>query len=151
MVQASVRWISLAKPQLLTHYFLFPVAVVRLALRPFTFSNGVTVPAGALIALPSAAVHMDGEIFPNAEKFDGFRYAKLRERDGDAAVGHQATSTSAEHLNFGYGRHAWYVCFFAWSCRYVGPIAITHILYQPWSILRGQRGQGLTCTHPCNV
>ncbi len=78
---ASVRWITLAEPHLLMHYFLFPVSLTRLALRPFTFSNGVTVPAGTLIAVPSAAVHTDGEIFPNPEEFDGFRFAKLRERE----------------------------------------------------------------------
>ncbi|KAI9441481.1 cytochrome P450 [Lactarius indigo] len=89
------------------------LAVVRLSLRPFTFSNGVTVPAGTLIAVPAVAVHMDKEIYPNPEEFDGFRYSKLRERDGDAAIGHQATSTSAEYLNFGYGRHACPGRFFA--------------------------------------
>ncbi|KAH9067779.1 cytochrome P450 [Lactarius vividus] len=89
------------------------LAVSRLALRPFTFSNGVTVPAGTIIAIPSAAVHMDGKIYPNPEEFDGLRYAKLRERDGGAATGHQATSTSAEYLTFGYGRHACPGRFFA--------------------------------------
>jgi hypothetical protein len=31
----------------------FPVSMTRLALRPFTFSNGVTVPAGTLISIPA--------------------------------------------------------------------------------------------------
>src|ERR1700735_1332875 len=83
----------------------------RLALRSFTFSNGVTVPAGTLIVVPGA-VHKDGESYPNPEEFDGFRFAKLRERDGDAVAGHQALSTSTDHLTFGYGRHAWCVFVF---------------------------------------
>ena len=83
------------------------MGVSRLALRPFTFSNGVTVPAGTLVAAPSSAIHTDGEIYPNPETFNGFRFAKLREDDGAPAVGQQATSTSAEYLPFGYGRHAW--------------------------------------------
>ena len=103
----SVRWVPLAEHQLLMYCSLFSVSLKRLALRPFTFSNGVTVPAGTLVAIPSAAVHTDGEIYPNPEEFDGFRFAKLREQDIDAVAGHQATSTSAEHLTFGYGRHAW--------------------------------------------
>ena len=86
-------------------YFPFPVGLSRLALRPFTFSNGVTVPAGTVIAAPVGAIHMDGDIYPNPEVFDGFRFAKLRE--GDGVSGLQATSTSAEYLTFGYGRHAW--------------------------------------------
>ena len=79
----------------------------RLALRPFTFSNGVTVPAGTLIAVPDGIINRDGEIYPNPEEFDGFRFSKLRERDGDAVTRHQAHSTSADHLTFGYGRHSW--------------------------------------------
>jgi cytochrome P450 len=83
------------------------VGVTRLALRPFTFSNGVTVPAGTTIAAPAIAIHTDGDIYPNPETFDGFRFAKLREHDGVPVIGQQATSTSAEYLPFGYGRHAW--------------------------------------------
>ncbi|KAI9465137.1 cytochrome P450 [Lactarius psammicola] len=85
----------------------------RLALRPFTFSNGVTVPAGTIITVPIIVIHADGENFPNPDEFDGFRFAKLRERDGDAMTRHQATSTSAECLTFGYGRHACPGRFFA--------------------------------------
>jgi cytochrome P450 len=83
----------------------------RLVLRPFTFSNGVTVPPGTMIAAPTDPIHKDGDIYPNPEEFDGFRFAKLRERDGNA--GCQATSTSAEHLQFGFGRHACPGRFFA--------------------------------------
>ncbi len=87
--------------------FPFPVTMVRLAMRPFTFSNGVTVPAGTVVAVPIGAINQDGEMFPNPEEFDGFRFAKLRERDGPAVAKHQALSPSIENLNFGYGRHAW--------------------------------------------
>ena len=48
---------------------------------------------------------MDGEIYPNPKKFDGFRCVNLREHDG--VSGQQLASTSAEYLAFGYGRHAW--------------------------------------------
>ena len=84
------------------------MGVTRLAVRPFTFSNGVTIPAGTFVSLPIHAVHGDGEIYPDAHVFDGFRYSKLREQEGDGAVAkHLAVSTSAEHLAFGIGRHAW--------------------------------------------
>ena len=86
---------------------LCPVGLGRLPLRPFTFSNGVTVPAGTLVAAPLIAIHTDGENYPNPDKFDGFRFAKLREHDGAAVSGQQSTSTSTEFLTFGYGRHAW--------------------------------------------
>jgi len=82
------------------------VGMTRLALRPFTFSNGVTIPAGTLVAVPRSAIHMDGEIYSNPEQFDGFRFSKLREGD-IAKTSHQAVTTSPEFLAFGFGRHAW--------------------------------------------
>jgi len=86
----------------------------RLALRPFTFSNGVTVPAGTLVAVPASAAHKDERIFPNPEEFDGFRFAKLRESEGDTAIGrYQTVSVSSEQLAFGLGKHTCPGRFFA--------------------------------------
>ncbi|KAI0245478.1 cytochrome P450 [Lactifluus subvellereus] len=90
------------------------VTMQRLALRPFTFSNGLTIPAGTLVALPAGAIHTDGEIYPNPEEFDGFRFSKLREMEGDAMLtSHRAVSISPEQLAFGLGRHACPGRFFA--------------------------------------
>ena len=84
------------------------VVLVRLALRPFTFSNGITVPAGAVVAAPLSAIHTDGKVYPSSGEFDGFRFAKLRERDGgDMANRHQMGTTCTTHVAFGHGRHAW--------------------------------------------
>lgn len=77
----------------------------RLALRPFTFSNGVTVPAGTTVVAPLSAVHTDGGLYPNPEGFDGFRFARLRECDGGSR--HLAGTTSTAHMPFGHGRRAW--------------------------------------------
>jgi cytochrome P450 len=80
----------------------------HLAVRPFTFSNGVTIPAGTLVAAPMSAIHMDEEVYSNAQNFDGFRFSKLSGLDGDATeTKYQAVTTSSEYLSFGYGRHAW--------------------------------------------
>ncbi|KAI0287733.1 cytochrome P450 [Russula brevipes] len=80
--------------------------VNRLVLRPFTFSNRVTIPAGTLIGLPVSAAHRDDRTFPNPNEFDGFRFSKLRESEGDTVTGrYQASSTSSGHLSFGLGRH----------------------------------------------
>ncbi|KAF8459906.1 cytochrome P450 [Russula ochroleuca] len=80
----------------------------RLALAPFTFSNGVTIPAGTLFGLPVHSVHTDDELYPDAQEFDGFRFLKLREKEGDdvLAARHQTVTTSAELLGFGLGRHS---------------------------------------------
>ena len=112
------------------HHFLFLVTVNRIALHPFTFSNGVTVPAGTLIAAPSGAIHKDGEIYSNPEEFDGFRFVKLRELNEDAGARHQAFSTSTDHLTFGYGRHTWY----AFCCVFV----LTHSSHLSHSISPGR-------------
>ena len=82
--------------------------MTRLALRPFTFSNGVTVPAGTHVSIPVNATHRDERIYPNPEEFDGFRFSKLRKSEGDMTSRHQTVSLSNEHLAFGLGRHAWF-------------------------------------------
>jgi Cytochrome P450 len=56
-------------PSLRLHV-LFKVGLKRLALRPFTFSNGVTITAGTLLSLPFHFVHADEEIYPDAQEFD---------------------------------------------------------------------------------
>ena len=87
---------------------MLPVVMTRLALRPFTFSNGVTIPAGTLVSVPNSAIHKDERNYPNPDKFDGFRFSKLRESGGDTATSRYLTvSTSTEHLAFGLGRHTW--------------------------------------------
>jgi cytochrome P450 len=88
---------------------LLQVVTTRLVLRPFTFSNGVTVPAGALVSVPSRAAHNDEGIYPNPDVFDGFRFAKICEGEaGDTTTSrNRAVATSNEHMPFGVGRHAW--------------------------------------------
>ncbi|KAF8467587.1 cytochrome P450, partial [Russula ochroleuca] len=90
-------------------------SVTRLALRPFTFSSGVTVPAGTLISVPASATHTDERIYPNPNEFDGFRFARLRESVvGDTMTSrYQSVSVSSEHLAFGLGRFSCPGRFFA--------------------------------------
>jgi len=68
----------------------------------------MTIPAGTLVALPKRALHTDGDIYSNPDEFDGLRFSKIREQEGDVMVAtHQTVSTSSEHLAFGLGRHQW--------------------------------------------
>jgi Cytochrome P450 len=72
------------------------------------FSNGVTIPPGTLVAFPHSAVHSSGEIYANPEEFDGLRFSKLRDKEGDVlSTAHRAVTTSSEMMAFGFGRHAW--------------------------------------------
>ena len=69
----------------------------------------MTIPAGTLVTFPTSATQTDEGIYPNADKFDGFRFAKLRETESDSMASmHQAVSASGENLVFGLGRHTWY-------------------------------------------
>ena len=51
---------------------------------------------------------MDETVYEDAEKFDGFRFSKMREREGENAK-HYSVNTGMEFLTFGHGKHAWYV------------------------------------------
>jgi cytochrome P450 len=77
-------------------------------MRPYTFSDGVTVPKGVIIAAPELEIHMDENIYENPRDFNGYRFSKMGEQDGESAK-FQASNTSPEYLPFGHGHHAWYV------------------------------------------
>ena len=84
---------------------LIVVVMLRHVIRPYTFSNGVTLPEGATVTAPIGAIHMDDGIYPNAETFDGFRFSRMREQAESARL--HAANTSSEFLYFSHGRHAW--------------------------------------------
>jgi cytochrome P450 len=86
---------------------LIVVANRRKVVKPFTFSDGRKVTPGETLAAPANAIHLDDQIYENAESFDGFRFSKLRKQDESAK--HLSVSISPDYLAFGYGRHPWYV------------------------------------------
>ncbi|PRP84416.1 hypothetical protein PROFUN_08096 [Planoprotostelium fungivorum] len=77
-----------------------------------TFSDGTHVPHGHHIGVASAAIHMDPEIYENPEEFKPFRFADLRDEEGEGAK-HQMVATSTEYFPFGHGKHACPGRFFA--------------------------------------
>lgn len=87
---------------------LLVVLSTRYVLRDHTFSNGICVPAGTYISVPSHAIGHDGEIYPDADVFDPWRFLNLREGKGEDTK-HQFASTSLDYVLFGHGRHAWCV------------------------------------------
>ncbi|KAB5549553.1 ent-kaurene oxidase [Coniochaeta sp. 2T2.1] len=85
----------------------------RKVLRPFTLSNGETVPPNVTIEVPLHAIYNDPTIFPDPERFDGLRFYRAREEQG-AKLHNQFVSVHHEtSLSFGYGRHACPGRFFA--------------------------------------
>jgi cytochrome P450 len=87
--------------------FLISVGGGRKTMKPYTFSDGVTIPKGNLIEAPTAPIHRDESIYENANVFDGFRFRNLRERQGENFK-HYTWSTGIDFLHFGHGHHAWY-------------------------------------------
>ncbi|KAN0116359.1 cytochrome P450 monooxygenase [Russula decolorans] len=78
----------------------------RLVLRPFTFSNGVTVPAGAIVSIPASSIHTEERIYSNPTVFDGFRFEKLRKNEQDTTTNrYQSVAMSNDYLPFGVGRY----------------------------------------------
>lgn len=76
------------------------VTVNRKILSPVTLSNGVTLPVGTSIAASAACVNTDPTLFENPEEFDGFRFSKLREKEGNEAK-YQFATIGSDALNFG--------------------------------------------------
>ena len=100
---------SLSPPTLhLIHLFsrVRVVSVTRLALKDVTFSDGTFVPAGTLLSAASWATHHDDAVYPDAHVFDPFRFARMREVQGEGTK-HQFVNTSPDYISFGHGRHAW--------------------------------------------
>lgn len=88
------------------------LTMIRKTMKDFTFSDGTTIPAGSTLAVPFNAVHTDPDTYADPETFDGFRFEKLREQDGENNK-YQVVSLSADYVLFGYGRHACPGRFFA--------------------------------------
>lgn len=82
--------------------------MARRVQKDFTFSNGLRIPAGNWIFAPNSPVLRDPDNYPEPDKFDGFRFSRLREEEGQSNS-HTLVSSSMKNLQFGDGRHGWYV------------------------------------------
>jgi hypothetical protein len=64
-----------------------------------------------MVGAPVGAIIMDDSIYPKAQEFDGFRFWRLREQEGED-VKFLASDANPDYLHFGTGSHAWYLkCF----------------------------------------
>lgn len=71
-----------------------------------TLSNGLRIPKGARIVLPTGAINMDREFFEDPQTFDGFRYYRIRTANKEARNTSQMVTVGKKDLTWGYGKHA---------------------------------------------
>ncbi|KAF9237102.1 cytochrome P450 [Melanogaster broomeanus] len=88
------------------------LGMTRKAMKDFMFSDGTVIPKGTIVAIASRSTQFDDKIYENADMFDPFRFANMRDEDGEG-VKHQFVSTGPEYLPFGHGKHACPGRFFA--------------------------------------
>ncbi|KAK1217072.1 hypothetical protein PQX77_020283 [Marasmius sp. AFHP31] len=91
---------------------ILPFGVERKVLKDFTFSDGTLVPAGTTVGVPVRALQRDEAYFLNGDKFNGFRFADMRDEEGES-IKHQMVTPTADFFLFGHGRHACPGRFFA--------------------------------------
>ncbi|KAK7457240.1 hypothetical protein VKT23_010540 [Stygiomarasmius scandens] len=88
------------------------IGVFRKTMSDFTFSDGTTVPSGTIVAAATWPILRDDKIYPNGAEFKPFRFAEMREEDGESTK-HHFTTVNSEWMFFGQGRHACPGRFFA--------------------------------------
>lgn len=98
----------------------------RLSLETVVLQDGLIIPKGTPIMV-SGCHMMDASVWPDGENFDGYRFYKLREKEGSTGsqASHNFTSTSPDHFSFGHGSQACPGRFFA---SYMQKILLCHII-----------------------
>ena len=75
-------------------------------MKDVTLCDGTVLPKGTLVVANLFGTHNDDELYPNPGEFDPFRFARIRDGDGEGTK-HQFVATSTSYVPFGIGRHAW--------------------------------------------
>ncbi|KAK5637322.1 hypothetical protein RRF57_013034 [Xylaria bambusicola] len=91
------------------------MAFNRIVKEPLQLTDGTKLPVGTHFSIASDAVLHDSEYLPGGgdpEKFDGFRYSRLRE-SAENANKYQFAMTEDSSLHFGHGKFACPGRFFA--------------------------------------
>ncbi|KZT08274.1 cytochrome P450 [Laetiporus sulphureus 93-53] len=82
-------------------------AMNRKVMEDFRFSNGIVVPAGNYLAVPTTAIHHDEAIYEDPDDFKPWRFydASSTEDESEGSSDHLVT-TSAQYMLFGHGKQA---------------------------------------------
>ncbi|KAI1344563.1 ent-kaurene oxidase [Xylariaceae sp. FL0016] len=92
----------------------------RYTLKDVALRDGThVIPAGYIIEAANGPILRDDDLYPDAEKFDPYRFYRLRAFDSPDPIGfrnreqYQFVSVTKENMSFGFGRHACPGRFFA--------------------------------------
>ncbi|RAH41207.1 cytochrome P450 [Aspergillus brunneoviolaceus CBS 621.78] len=80
------------------------INMVRKATANITLPDGFRIPKGTMLGVSHHGA-WDSAVFPEADKFDAFRFVRLREQPGNENRW-QLTTLRSEHIAFGHGLHA---------------------------------------------
>ncbi|KKK12916.1 hypothetical protein AOCH_000475 [Aspergillus ochraceoroseus] len=84
---------------------LTPASLHRVAIRDYTFKNGLTIPKGTYVLTPNTPVLRDSRYYDNPHEFQGFRFHELGKATG-RPDSYKIAGQSPKSRQFGDGRHS---------------------------------------------
>lgn len=111
----------------------------RIATKDIQLSSGFVIRKGDKLIVDSTTM-WDSAYHENADKFDGYRFLKMRQESGKANAA-QLASTSPDQMGFGHGLHSCPGRFFASN---EVKVVLSHLLLKyDWKILDGYIPQNI--------
>lgn len=107
----------------------------RVMMQNYQLSDGTMLSKGAHVSMAVNAIQNDPDVTPKPEVFDGLRYYKLRQQDGQGHL-HQFSTTQEKILNFGHGANSCPGRFFA--SLEIKIILVRLIMDYDWKLPEGQ-------------
>lgn len=124
----------------------------RYAEQSITLSDGTVIPKGSLVVV-SMQDMWDESKYPNPQEFQSDRFLKRRQVPGQEATA-ELSSATADHMGFGFGRHACPGRFYASALI---KLTLCHILLKYDMRLVGERpaiethGVNITANHRAEI
>ncbi|KAL9619779.1 MAG: hypothetical protein Q9160_005615 [Pyrenula sp. 1 TL-2023] len=107
----------------------------RVATSDTQLPDGTHIPKGTKLGVSSHA-SWDPDVFRDPDRFDGFRFLRLRQQPGNENAW-QLTTTRPEHIAFGHGKHA---CPGRFLAANEIKIALCHMLLKyEWRLIPSER------------
>ena len=89
-------------------------ALPRFVTQDITLPNGTKIPKNTRLIVSNEHMYKSSlGVYEDAEKFDGYRFLRMREAQDGQANTSLLVSTSPKHMGFGHGRNACPGRFFA--------------------------------------